>query len=247
MSSFYDKVAKKFGSYQSGAKYVAEYPDGNPEQTFKDKLIELGGKEKVALDAGCADGRFTLSMASYFKNVVAIDISEGMLKAARAFQKQQQVANVSFENQNASHTTYQAETFDLIYSRRGPTPFAEFYRLLKPYGYVLDINIGEKDCQQIKEVFGRGQNYGERHESRLEKDNKKLTNAGFNIIFSKNYFYDAFYPSYGDLDLFLQGVPIFEDFNSKKDEQSLKKYVEQFSSKKGIRLPRHRVVIVARK
>ncbi|MEW5805469.1 MAG: class I SAM-dependent methyltransferase [Patescibacteria group bacterium] len=86
--SFYDKIAKKFGDYHSDARYVSDYPNKDPEKVFKEKLLELSNKNAVALDLGCADGRFTLSVAPYFQKIVAIDLSRGMLKAAKKFQNQ---------------------------------------------------------------------------------------------------------------------------------------------------------------
>lgn len=71
-NNFYDKVAKKFGGYHTPSKHTTEYPNGEPEKVFKDKLLELSGKDKIALDTGCADGRFTLSIAPCFKKIVAI-------------------------------------------------------------------------------------------------------------------------------------------------------------------------------
>ena len=81
----------------------------------------------------------------------------------------------------------------------------------------------------------------------MEKNKQKAEDAGFKITFSKDYLYDEYYKSYEDLDLFLQGVPIFEDFDSEKDSKLLKEYVIKFKTDKGIKLPRHRVVIVAKK
>ncbi len=246
-TDFYNKVANKFGGYHNAAKYDSEYPDDNPEQVFKEKLNDVSGTDKIALDIGCADGRFTLATASLFQKIIAIDLSQGMLAAARKLQHEKAINNVIFEEQNASKTTYPNNTFDVVYSRRGPTPYHEFQRVLKPGGYFVGINIGEKDCQPIKEVFGRGQNFGQWHTSTLEKAKQNLLENNFSIIFDKGYFYDEYYQSYEDLDLFLQGVPIFEDFDSEKDKKSLRDYGNKFITKKGIRLPRHRNVIVAQK
>ena len=116
--------------------------------------------------------------------------------------------------------------------------------MLKPKGHFVEIDIGEKDCQQIKEIFDRGQNYGKWNRSRVEKITTQATKVGFQIIFAQDYFYNEYYSSYQDLDIFLQGVPIFEDFNPKKDRELLKKYVDQFSTNNGIQLERHRVVSV---
>ncbi len=248
LENFYDKVAKKFGDYHT-AHYqnTAECPNGDPEEVFKEKLLEVSGKDKTALDLGCADGYFTLLMAPYFKKITAIDLSREMLKAAKKLQSEKGVKNVSFEKQDAFKTTYANGQFEVIYSRRGPTPFEEVSRLLKPGGYFLDIEIGEQDCRAIKKVFGRGQNFGQWNTPESAKDEKWGREAGLKSVFVHDYFYDEYYPSYQDLDIFLQGVPIFEDFDSEKDRNLLEKYVEQYKTEKGIKLPRHRVVIVFQK
>lgn len=246
-TDFYNKVARKFGNYQTGAKYIREYQDDDPEEVFKKKLLELGGKNKIALDIGCADGYFTLTIAPHFQRIIAIDLSTQMLGVAKELQKERGIGNVNFEEQNASKTTYADSSFDVVYSRRGPTYFTEFQRLLKSGGYFIQIGIGEKDCQEIKEIFGRGQGYKKWNISRLEENGRELEEARFKIIFSQDYFYNEYYASYGDLDLFLQGVPIFEDFDSEKDRKFLRGYVAKFETKKGIRFPRHRIVIVAKR
>jgi len=247
-TNFYDKVAKKFGDYHScHHKHITEYPDDDPEKVFKEKLLELSGKNKIALDVGCADGYFTLSVAPYFKKIVAIDQSKGMLNTGRKFQDEKKITNVKFEKKNAFKTGYKSESFDIVYSRRGPTPFTEAFRLLKPGGHFIEIDIGEQDCRAIKEIFGRGQGFCKWDISRLITVKKEAEQAGFRVVFIKEYFYEEYYASYKDLDIFLQGVPIFEDFDSDKDKRFLKAYATKLMTKKGIKLPRHRVVTVAKK
>ncbi|MBI5619408.1 class I SAM-dependent methyltransferase [Candidatus Gottesmanbacteria bacterium] len=246
-NNFYDKVAKKFGGYHTPSRHTTEYPDGEPEKVFKDKLLELSSKDKIALDVGCADGRFTLSIAPSFQKIVAIDMSEEMLKSAKRLQEEQKNTNVSFEKQDAYAITYPDAYFDAVYNRRGPDNYVESYRLSKPNGCFIQIDIGEKDCQEIKEVFGRGQGFGKWNSSKLERDKKELKKAGFKVLYAQDFFYTEYYPTYEDLDLFLQGVPIFEDFDSEKDKKLLEAYVTKFKTEKGIKFPRHRVVTVARK
>jgi len=243
--NFYDKVAKKFGDYHTAHyKNTAECLNGDPEKVFKEKLLSYSGKNKTALDLGCADGYFTLLLTTYFKKITAIDLSKEMLEAAKKLQAKKEVKNVVFEIRDAFKTGYEDGQFDLIYSRRGPTPFAEAFRLLKPKGYFMEIDIGEQDCRAIKEVFGRGQNFGKWDVPQLVVDKKEAEQAGFKAVFAQDYFCNEYYPSSEDLDIFLQGVPIFEDFDSKKDRSFLKQYVRQYQTDKGIKLPRHRVVVV---
>ena len=244
--NFYDKVAKKFGNYQTDAKSTDEFPNGDPEAVFKEKLLQASGKDKQVLDVGCADGRFTLTIAEHFEKVIAIDISKGMLDSAIKRQQEAHVDNVKFITQDVHRMTY-SEIFDVVYSRRGPVDYPLFYEALKPNGLYMEVDIGEKDTQALKEIFGRGQNYGSWDKSELEKDKQEITDAGFSILFAQDYLYSEFYKTYDDLDLFLQGVPIFEDYDSKNDRPKLEQYVKEFSTDKGIKLPRHRVVLVGQK
>lgn len=243
---FYDKVARKFGKYQTGARITKEFPHGDPETIFKDKLLQASGKDKQVLDVGCADGRFTLSIAGHFKKVVAIDASKGMLNSAIKKQQETHIDNAEFIKQDVHKITY-SEIFDVIYNRRGPIDYPIFYKALKANSLYVEIDIGEKDAQALKETFGRGQNYGSWDKSGLEKDKREIISAGFSILSASNYLYNEFYKTYDDLDLFLQGVPIFEDYDSVQDEKSLRKYAKEHETDKGIRLERHRIVIIAKK
>jgi len=247
--NFYDKIAKKFGGYGygSGPRYKREYPAGDPEKIFKEKLLELSSKDKIALDIGCADGKFTLSVAPYFKKVYGIDTSKINLEVAESHSNDERSRNVEYSLQDANHTSFKNSFFDLAYCRRGPSYYEEYHRILKAKGYYLEIGIGEKDTMELQKIFGRGQGYGKWDKSRLDKDLNELQSLGFKIIFAENLHCFEYYPSYEELDLFLQGVPIFEDYDSDKDKTKLEEYVSQSTTPRGIILPRHRVVLVAKK
>ncbi|MCL5435443.1 MAG: methyltransferase domain-containing protein [Patescibacteria group bacterium] len=244
---FYDKVAKKFGNYHTAARIVYEFPNGEPEKIFKEKLLKASGKNKVVLDVGCADGRFTLSIAPNFKKIIAIDTSKGMLKAAERNKKAAKVKNVDFVYQDVHKINFPKDFFDVIYDRRGPDDYPLFYEQLKPGGFFLQVDIGEKDTKDLKMVFGRGQNYGKWDISELKKDIREIKKLGFEIVYAKDFSYNEYYLSFEDLDRFLQGVPIFEDYDSERDRKFLEAYVKKFQKERGINLLRHRVVLIAKK
>lgn len=249
---FYNKVAKKFGGYGYAANdysMIPEYPDDNPEVVFKHKLIELAGKDKKALDVGCGDCKFAFEITDNFSEIIGIDNSNELLNVAQSKKDKLKITNVSFFLQDAAKTEFGNESFDVVFCRRGPSYFDEYYRLLKKGGYYIEIGIGEKDTQELKEVFGRGQGFREwdNNKTRLQKDIEEMRRSGFTIVFAQDYFYNEYYKSFDDLDIFLQGVPIFEDYGQKNDKELLKKYAKKFQIAKGIRLPRHRIVFVAQK
>ena len=250
-NNFYDKIAKKFGGYGYGNDhkpiYKSEYPAGEPEKIFKKKLVDLGSKDKIALDVGCADGKFTLSVAPYFKKVFGIDTSKVNLDIAISNGEDERSKNVEYLLQDASHTSFEDSFFDIAYCRRGPSFYKEYHRILKTNGLYLEIGIGEEDTVELKKIFGRGQGYGKWGKSTLGENLKELQGLGFKVVFTENFHYFEYYPSYKELDLFLQGVPIFRDFDSGKDKVALQKYVKEFTTNKGIQLSRHRLVMVVQK
>lgn len=244
---FYNKVAAKFGGYKSGAIYTQKFSDGDPEQIFLEALLGCAGNAKIAMDIGCADGRFTLKIAQNFKQIIAIDVSEKMLDAAKQLQVQQKISNVLFQKMDAAKTSFDGEYFDTVYSRRGPTPYQEIHRVLKKDGYFVEIRIGPKDAMELKEVFGRGQDFDHRNTSAPESKRVELEAVGLAPVFVKECFYSDYYPNINNLSLFLGGVPIFKDFDPIKDAGFLSAYAEKMNTQEGIELKRHRVVIVAHK
>lgn len=250
MANFYDKVAKKLGGYAyafNKPQYFTIYENGDPEQIFKEKLLELADLAKIALDLGCGDGKFTFEIASHFARIIGLDTSKELLKVARQKQKEQNINNIEFILTSAENIPYEDNSFDILYCRRGPSYYREYYRLLKKSGCYLGVGIGEKDAVELKKVFGHGQNYGQWNTSRLKRDINEYKRLGANILFAKEFSSIDYYKSHADFDRFLQGVPIFEDYNSKKDKKYVDSYIKQFQTKNGIALKRHRVVYVIQK
>ncbi len=250
MNNFYDKVAKKYGGYAYGsnkAQPLNEFPEGSPEEVFRNKVLGLSGNDKLALDIGCGDGKFAFEIATNFKHIQGVDTSAELLKIAEGKKETLGISNVDFKLEDASKMSDADASFDIAFCRRGPSYYQEYYRLLKAAGYYLEIGIGEQDCVDIKKIFGRGQNYGEWDTSRLEKDKVEFERISFKVIYAKDFIYNEYYSSLEELDEFLQGVPIFEDYDSEQDSDKLKEYIQKFSTDKGIQFPRHRVVYVVQK
>ncbi|MBI4299734.1 MAG: class I SAM-dependent methyltransferase, partial [Chloroflexi bacterium] len=154
-----NKAIGKLGPYRSPkARYGV--PRWRPGRGFQRQTISIGWQREDSLDVGCFDGLFTLYVATYFKKIAAIDLSRAALAIARKHGEEARTQNVSFEEQDAYHTSVEDPSFDIVYSRRGPSGFAESFRLLREGGHFIEICIGEKDAQEIKEVFGRGQGFG---------------------------------------------------------------------------------------
>ncbi|MCB9152284.1 MAG: methyltransferase domain-containing protein [Caldilineaceae bacterium] len=244
--AFYNQQYAKHGQY-GGAQLVAaaQYPEGNPEEHFRAIVMGLGGPQKRVLDIGSGSGGFTLSLAPQYGQVVGVEPSDLMQKA-QAQQQEMGIQNVVFERQDAFHTTFADQSFDVIYSRRGPNPRAEVDRLLRPDGDFVHITIGYDDARSLKDLFGRGQMF-EKRGSSLDWRRQKLLERGYDICVLKEYGYDEYYATIDDLNAFLARVPIFEDYGLSGDADFLLRYAESNMTPQGIWLGRHRVLVHATK
>ena len=67
-----------------------------------------------ALDVACGPGTLVLALAPRVSFARGIDLTEELLRRARAFQVQQKVVNACFERGDAEQLPYRDASFDLV-------------------------------------------------------------------------------------------------------------------------------------
>ena len=103
------------------------------------------------LELGCTAGQATTTVALAYPEaeVHAVDIGEAILRYAHA-RAESLGAKVHFSQQNAEHTNFPDESFDLVFSSillhetsaaALPKIFAECRRLLKPGGLMVHLEV----------------------------------------------------------------------------------------------------------
>ncbi|MBI1971756.1 MAG: class I SAM-dependent methyltransferase [Candidatus Aenigmarchaeota archaeon] len=251
-TDFWDGVASRIGYDFSSVKIKKAGLD--PEKEFFKDLEKILDKDKIVIDIGTADGQLPLMIANRVKRIVAVDISKIMIKKAVENLGRTNVGNVRFEVADARHLPFPDKSFDVAISRRGPvtsnTDFlGEVYRILKSGGEFVEITIGERDKENIKKIFGRGQNYEYLIENRREIARKKrmLEDVGFEKTELKEIDCVEYYETMEDLIFLLENTPIIPDFDTKKDRSRIEEIRDSLSTAMGIRTNSHRIIIYARK
>jgi ubiquinone/menaquinone biosynthesis C-methylase UbiE len=131
-----------------------EYDDRIPGLTAADRrfidteldfILRRVRSEDQVLDLGCGTGRLTLPLAGLAREVVGLDICDGMLSVARR-KAAEEGARVRFDHGDMCDLPYPDETFDIVTSTLAlmhippearPVAFAEIARVLRPGGRVL--------------------------------------------------------------------------------------------------------------
>jgi len=229
-------------------RVILDGSDGEEEfdQELRDRTVG-----KVVLDIGCGSGKFTLKIARKAKRVTGIDISTIGLAQARVNMTRTGLRNADFRFADAKRLPSSMNNFDVVYSRRGPgsetvRTLSEAYRVLRKNGIFMQIEIGERDKQNLARIFGRGQMV---HVKGQVSDIKKkmLEKVGFSKVVTRDYVGTEVFRGMLDLMVRLQSAPIIPSFDPRKDRKKLRKVQKECMTERGIETPVHRVVLVARK
>ncbi|WP_409296852.1 class I SAM-dependent methyltransferase [Peribacillus sp. SCS-26] len=145
------EVQEQFGKNAQSYVESSIHKDGS-DLSLLVHLAELKGTEKV-LDVASGGGHTANAFAPYVREVIALDITAEMLKAAEGFIRGNGHENVRFIKGDAEKLPFADESFDIVTCRIAPHHFpdvaafvSEVFRVLKPNGkFLLDDNIVPED------------------------------------------------------------------------------------------------------
>lgn len=231
--------------FKSGSKLV----QGEKPNFFQFLLKNLN-KDMVVLDLGCGSGELTIKLSDYCKKIIGLDSCCKYIKTAQADKKKSNIKNVFFKVGDAGTLPFKKNTFDLIYSSRGPLSaepsfIKESRRVLKKGGILIEETIGETDKIELKRIFKRGQNFPY-VSTRREFIRKLLSKCGIKLVYLKDFIYYQKFSSVNSLVKTLERTPIIPDFDRRQDKKSLEK-IKLLSKNSDIIFKTHRLVWMGEK
>jgi SAM-dependent methyltransferase len=225
--------------------------DGSDGEEEFDRELHGRTVRKIVLDEGCGSGVFTLKIARRASHVRGIDTSTTALRLAERNLARSEVSNVDFRPADSRHLPFPNNSFDVVYSRRGPgsdsiRTLIEAHRVLKKNGVFMEITIGEQDKQNIARIFGRGQMLQIRGRVSATK-REMMEMAGFTRVVTRDYLATEVFKGMPDLLVRLQSAPIIPSFDPRRDRLFLDRVRKECMSDRGIETPVHRVVLTGYK
>jgi ubiquinone/menaquinone biosynthesis C-methylase UbiE len=116
----------------------------------------------VVLDIACGPGAFVLAVAPRVRVVRGVDLTPEMLRRARAYQAEKQIANAEFLRGDAEQLPFAAGTFDLVSCQCSfhhmPKPQAvlrEMLRVAKPEGRLMIVDPLGPESDSKRELHNR--------------------------------------------------------------------------------------------
>lgn len=236
----YKEIAKEIGWNFSKMNYSVERLS---KYDYYKNVVEHITPTTKMLDIGCGSGEKAARYYSFASKVYLTDIEQEMLNKAKI-----NVEKYYDENSEAKNKfnfaildcngpfDFPDESFDLVVARHCGANMSEVYRVLKKGGIFISEDYSEDDCQELKDLFKRGQGYANEH--LYKKVMKDCLDVGFSEINFIKFEEIEYYETVHDLKYLLTHTPILNFYNEEDDDKVLKNYIDNFATPKGIKLNR---------
>ena len=221
---------------------------------FYEKIKGNTTEKSLCLDLGTGGGEQVLKHYPNAGMIIATEFSKEMLKTAKDNAKNYPNKRVKFVQMDNLNMKFPDGMFDLVTARHTIINAKQIYKCLGENGVLVIEGVDQKDCWELKQLFGRGQGYNDKI-AISEKDYNDLKEAGFSKIEKVEILENEYYETADDLLALLLKTPILDKFSEIDGDVCWSKlpierdlfdeYVKRYRSEKGILLKRVLYGIVA--
>ena len=222
---------------------------------YEDEIKKRVNENTRILDLGTAAGEKVLKKFPDCAEILGTDFSNEMIETANKNLLQSGRKNISFRVMDNLKMDTPDDYFDLVTARHTIIDPVQIYKTLREGGQLIIRGVDKLDCWSLKRTFGRGQAYHDIKPISLI-DYEAIMDAGFKEVELIPLHVIEYYKTKEDLYALLVKTPILDEFSEESfneyerkpiEKEIFEKYVEQNTTKKGIRLIRRYYGIIGKK
>ena len=223
---------------------------------YFEQIKQNTNEKSLCLDIGTGGGEKVLKRYPNVGMVIATDFSKEMIYTAKENAKRYSEKNIKFGVMDNLDMKFPDDVFDLVSARHTVINAKQIYNSLSKGGTLVIEGVDQKDCWEMKKLFGKGQAYNDK-KAISEKDYEDLVEAGFSEIEKIQILINEYYQTEKDLIALLLKTPILDDFSEIEDSfeghlksidsKTFNEYVKKYKTERGILLERVLYGIVAKK
>ena len=222
---------------------------------YEDEIKKHVNENTRILDLGTAAGEKVLKKFPDCAEILGTDFSNEMIETANKNLLQSGRKNISFRVMDNLKMDTPDDYFDLVTARHTIIDPVQIYKTLREGGQLIIRGVDKLDCWSLKRMFGRGQAYHDIKPISLI-DYEAIMDAGFKEVELIPLHVIEYYKTKEDLYALLVKTPILDEFSEESfneyerkpiEKKIFEKYVEQNTTKKGIRLIRRYYGIIGKK
>ena len=148
--AYFDQLAGKFGKH---------YVPGRSWKSLAEALLKLHNFEVVA-DLGAGEGTVSQLFAQRAQKVIAIDNSAKMVEFGQKLAKEHDLPNLEYRLGEIEDVPIEDQAIDLVllsqalhHAQKPPKALAEAYRILKPGGIVVVLDLLQHSFEQARTLY----------------------------------------------------------------------------------------------
>ena len=148
--AYFDQLAGKFGK---------SYVPGRSWKSLAETLLKLMPRQIIA-DLGAGEGTFSQLLAQRAEKVIAVDNSEAMVAFGSETAKANGFANLEYRLGDIQSPPLQDQEVDLAFfsqalhhARKPMQAVREAWRITKPGGRIVIIDLLKHDFEQARELY----------------------------------------------------------------------------------------------
>lgn len=210
----------------------------------------------LILDLGTGGCEKALKYLPDEATIIGTDFSPKMIDTANKNKEKYPNKKIKFCTMDNHNLSFPNNLFDIVVARHTSIDAKQIYNVLNKNGILFVEGVDKKDCLNLKETFKRGQAYNDKISiSKIDYENIKK--AGFKEVDFTEIIEYEYYKTKEDLIALLLKTPILDDFSelhnnsnthlNEIDEKLLDIYINENTTKDGIKLERVLYGIIAKK
>ena len=152
------RLAEEYFNTLAG-RFGKNYLPGRSWEAFCHFLLKITPRIKIA-DLGAGEGMVSQLLAQRAEHVYCIDQSRRMVEVGAALAKKNRLHNVEYKLGDIEKVPLPDRSVDLAllsqalhHARHPQTAVAEAYRILKPGGQIIILDLKEHDLEQAREKY----------------------------------------------------------------------------------------------
>jgi SAM-dependent methyltransferase len=201
------------------------------------------------LDVGTGGGKKFLSLAPHFAAGVGVDASQEMVATAQANRAATSIDHITFVPMRAEALRFDDAEFDVVLNRHSDVVPGEVVRVLRPGGYFVTQQVGERNTQTICKVFGCGVGgeYKVDPSQELPALVRTFRDLGCRIVCTAEYDVRYWFLDLESFVFWLKAIPMPEDFDVETHWQQVNQIIEVCNTPKGIESNEHRQLLIVQR
>lgn len=200
------------------------------------------------LDIGTGGGEIFFSLASFFREGIAVDQNPKMIETAKRNLAEQSIANVTLMKMDASNLHFEDAAFDVVLTRHLRVYPEQIVSVLKPGGYFITQTVGQRISLNLLHGFGwTPSSFGPDWWQTVDELAEVFQALGCHVLAKAEYDVPYWFEDVESLIFYILSVPWPEKIELETHWQQIDQIMKKCRSERGFESNEHQGLLIVQK